>query len=640
MTATAAPHDTWQEVEARSTPTVHRRAISSLPLRLVVWPAIAVVLLAAGGVARLASENAADLVWNIGLAICAVPILWQTAVDARHGRFATDIVAALAIGGSLVLGHPIAGLVVVLMKRGGEALERYAEGKASEAVRTLEEAAPRIAHCIENDAIVDVAATSVAVGDRLLIRPGELIPCDGKVYEGMSDLDTSSLTGEPTPVDVAPGSLVMSGAANGSGVLRMQATALAAESQYARIVELVRTAQAHKAPLQRLADRYAVWFTPITLIVCGAALATTGDWSRVLAILVVATPCPLILAAPVAFVGGINRAARQHIIVRDGGALEQLGAVTTAVFDKTGTITVGMPRVRTVRPMGGTDAAEVLRIAAAVEVGSSHRLARVVVETAEAAGLKIPRAHSHVERPGQGMIGVVDDQVVRVGSRAFVLAVCTANAEELARVESGSVELRAYVGIDGRLAGVIEYADELRPELPELLGRLKRLGVSKLMLLSGDHAANAQTVGARAGIEDVRGDLLPEGKATLVHDLVRGGEVVMMVGDGTNDAPALTSASIGVALAGHGGGITAEAADVIILRDSLAAVGEAIAIGQRTMHIARQSIGVGLGLSVVAMGFAAAGMIQPVVGAMLQEAIDVAVILNALRTVQRGRDGQ
>lgn len=579
-------------------------------------------------------EDAARLVWNIGLAITAAPIAWQTLRDARHGRFATDIVATMAIVGALLLGQAIAGLVVVLMVRGGGALERYAEGRASAAVRALEEAAPRIAHRIDDDQIVDVPAGSVAIGDVLLIRPGELVPCDGVVTEGVSDLDTSSLTGEPIPIDAGPGTAVMSGTANGAGVLHLVTTAVASKSQYARIVELVRTAQSHKAPLQRMADRYAVWFTPITLVICAAAFAVTRDWTRVLAILVVATPCPLILATPVAFVGGINRAARRHIIIRNGSALERLAAVTTAVFDKTGTITVGEPRLDRVHVLDGRDADTVLRFAAAVEQGSSHRLARVVVDATRDKQLVIPTASSLKEKPGQGVSGIVDGQVVRVGSRSFVLAVSMADGEELLRLEAGTAALRAYVGIDGHLAGVIEYADELRADVPDVLRTLARWGVTRLMLLSGDHAASARAMAARAGLTDVRGDLLPEDKARVVQELMRAGEVVMMVGDGTNDAPALSQASIGVALAGHGGGITAEAADVIILRDSLTAVGDAIAIGHRTTRIAKQSIGVGLGLSALAMIWAAAGGLPPIAGAMLQEAIDVAVIVNALRTVR------
>jgi heavy metal translocating P-type ATPase len=522
------------------------------------------------------------------------------------------------------------------MKRGGDALERYAEGRASEAVRALEAAAPRRAHRLNGDHVTDVAATSVAIGELLLIRPGELIPCDGIVTDGTSDLDTSSLTGEPIPITAGPRTSVMSGSANGAGVLRMRTTALAAESQYAKIVELVRSAQSHKAPIQRMADRYAVWFTPVTVLACLVAFAVTHDWTRVLAILVVATPCPLILATPVAFVGGVNRAARHHIIVRNGSALERLSAVTAVVFDKTGTITLGQPRMDRVQVVAGENPDAVLRFAAAVEQGSSHQLARVVVDAAWAKGLSIPRATSQIEEPGRGVSGKVEGHLVHVGSRAFVLAACPADAAHLVTLESRNAALRAYIGIDRRVAGVIEFADELRPDVARVLRDLESLGVRRTVLLSGDHAPNAASMAAKAGITEVWGDLLPENKAMFVEQLVHDDEVVMMVGDGTNDAPALTAASIGVALAGHGGGITAEAADVIVLNDRLGAVTDALSIGRRTMRIARQSIWVGLGLSGMAMIWASMGGITPVVGAVLQEVIDVAVIVNALRTV-RGR---
>jgi heavy metal translocating P-type ATPase len=599
-----------------------------------IWPGIAIVALGIGFALRLVvDQDAANLAWAAGLFICAIPIVWQTIADASRGRFATDIVATLAITGALVLDAPIAGLVVVVMKRGGDALERYAEGKASRAVHALEAAAPRIAHRLDAaGSVADVPAAEITPGDLLLVRAGELLPCDGIIEEGQSDLDTSSLTGEPMPVAIAPGARVMSGSANGSGVLRMRATARAAESQYVRIVELVRNAQSHKAPLQRMADRYAVWFTPATIAACAVAYALTHDWLRVLAVLVVATPCPLILATPVAFVGGINRAARRHIIVRNGGALEALSRVSVAVFDKTGTITLGEPRIDRVRTLGDTDERVALALAAAVEEGASHRLARTIAAEAAARGLAIPRASEIREAPGAGVEGIVNGQRVRVGGRSFVVPT-PADEGALLHLETSRVALRSYIAVDGRVIAVIEFADELRADLPVVLRRLRDHSVGRVVLLSGDHDANARLMATRAGIDEVRGDLLPEDKSRIVGELRRTGATVMMVGDGTNDAPALTAADVGVALAGRHGGITAEAADVILLRDSLELVAEALQIGSRTVRIARQSILVGLALSGVAMVIAAFGGIQPVAGALLQEAIDVAVIVNALRTV-------
>ncbi len=598
-------------------------------------PALAALLILAGALLRVSvGVSAAHTVWMAGLLVTGVPVVFGTLREATRGRFATDVIATLSIIGAALLGQPLAGLVIVLMQTGGEALERYAEGKASAAVRALEEAAPRIAHRVAGDRVEEVRASDVAVGDVLLIRPGDLIPCDGIVIEGESELDTSSLTGEATPVRAIIGSAVMSGTSNGFGVLRVRVTALAEQSQYARVVALVRSAQASKAPLQRLAERYALWFTPLTITICGIVFALTHDWLRALAVLVVATPCPLILATPVAIIGGINRAARRHIIVRHGGALEKLGGVDTAVFDKTGTITVGMPQLTDIHVARGYDRDQVLRLTAAMEQGSSHLLARVIVRHAEERGIAFPRGAEHVEAPGQGISGVADGHAVRVGARSFVLPYCDDGVLTAAGLEHSGATLRAYVSIDGHLAGIIEYADLVRPELPALLKGLHRLNIHRIVLLSGDHAPIARAVAERAGIPEAYGDLLPADKSLFIERLQAEGKGVMMVGDGINDAPALTTADVGVALAGHGGGITAEAADVIVLVDSLERVIDAIEIGARTLRIARQSIIAGLSLSGVAMLVAGFGGLSPTVGAALQELIDVAVIVNALRSAR------
>ena len=600
--------------------------------RPAVVATVTLGLLIAGGLAHvIAGVDVARRIGIIGLWIVGAPLVWTTLRNAMRGQFATDIVATLAIIGAVALNQPLAGLVIVLMQSGGEGLERFAEGRASAAVRALEEAAPRMAHRITGDRVEDVAVGRLAVDEHVLIRPGDLVPADGEVIDGNSELDTSALTGEPAPVAAIPGTKVMSGSVNGSGTLEVRITAVAAESQYARIVDLVRTAQTSKAPVQRLADRYAVWFTPITIGVCVLTFAATRDWLRVLSILVVATPCPLILATPIAIVGGVNRAARRSIIVRNGGALEELSRVDVAVFDKTGTLTVGKPQLRDVHAAQGFEHDQVLRLAAAVEQGSSHLLARVVVDAAEARFGAVPKAKQHAESAGKGVTGLVDGVEVIVGSRSFVLARCEADAGELARLEKPDATLLAYVAIGGTLAGTIEYADELRPDLRDVLAGLEEWGISRVLLLSGDSTSNARAVAERVGIIEAHGDMRPEDKVSEVRTLRDEGATVLMVGDGTNDAPALSTADVGVALAGHGGGITAEAADVIILIDALARVVDAVAIGHRTMRIARQSIWVGLGLSGAAMVVAAFGHIPPPIGAILQEGIDVAVIFNALR---------
>jgi heavy metal translocating P-type ATPase len=545
-----------------------------------------------------------------------------------------DLVATLAVVVAVVLVRPLAGLVIVLMQTGGEALDEYAEGRASAAVRALEEDAPRIAHRLrgaDESEVDDLAVDEVEVGDLLLVRPGEMVPCDGVVVDGFSHVDTSRLTGEPLPLEAQEGATLMSGSLNLESALTIRATAVAGESQYARIVELVRSAQASKAPLQRLADRYAVWFTPITLIVCALAFAASHDWDRVLAVLVVATPCPLILATPVAIIGGVNRAARAHVVVRNGGALEQLAAARVAIFDKTGTLTVGTPEVSQVVSFGAMPEREILRLAAAVENHSGHLLGRSVVSAAGAAGIPLGSAERVLEDAGRGVRGEVDGRDVSVGARSFV---ATSAYDGEAPRGNGAPEpgLRAFVVVDGRWEGYIEFADRLRDGLPAFFQQLRDLGITRTMLLSGDSVAHTTAVATEVGIADARGELLPGDKVGVVNELVNAGERVLMVGDGTNDAPALSAAHVGVALAAHGGGITAEAADVVILTDDVTRVADMIRLSRRTLRIARQSIRIGLGLSALAMVVAALGYIPPVVGAALQEGLDIAVILNALRT--------
>ena len=398
-------------------------------------------------------------------------------------------------------------------------------------------------------------------------------------------------------------------------------------------MELVRTAQASKTPLQRLADRYAVWFTPFTLLVCAGAYLLTGDPVRVLAVLVVATPCPLIIATPVAVVGGINRAARRGIIFRHGSALEQLGGITAAVFDKTGTLTLGKPRVARVLAAPALTVPELLRLAGSVEHGSGHLLARTLCEAVDARGITPSKAEDVAESPGEGVTGRVEGRTVTVGGWSYVQRRHPGSGAELQAVlgDDQATALRAYVAVDGRGAGVIEYADRIRPAVSGLIAALRGQGVRRMFLLSGDDQANASAVGRAVGIDEAHGGLLPADKVAFVRRLVAEGESVLMVGDGTNDAPALSSATVGIALASGGGGIAAEAADAVILADDPTRITEAVAISRRTLRLARQSIWAGLGLSGAGMLAASLGFIPPVAGALLQEGIDVAVILNALR---------
>lgn len=600
-------------------------------------PAFAILALVVGGLFHIGERFDTLAFWlQYGaLILLGAPVALRTLRGMLRGEFAADVVAMLAIVTAIALREPVAGLVIVLMQTGGELLETYAEGRASAAVRELEAAAPRIAHRVRGDdphAIDDVPAEDIAVGDTILVRPGEMLPCDATVLEGSSSLDTSRVTGEPLPARVGPGSHVSSGVVNLQSPLLLRVTAPARDSLYARIVDLVRTAQAEKAPIQRLADRWAVWFTPLTLAACAIAWWISGDVGRVLAVLVVATPCPLIIATPVAVIGGINRAARRSIVVRNGSALELLSRVDTVVFDKTGTLTIGRPAVAGVDALLGLDANELLRLGAAIEVGSGHLLARSTVSEALDRGLALPRASEITEYAGRGVSGMVEGRRVTVGERSIVSerhpALAAAIAEALGGQDGG---LRAFVAVGDDALGVIRYADRLRTGLEDFGPRLAARGLSRVLLLSGDHSDNVLKVAAEVGITEARGDQLPQDKVAAVKALEAEGRRVLMVGDGTNDAPALAAATVGVALAAHGGGISAEAAGVVLLTDDVMRVEEAVAIGQRTVRIAKQSIGVGLALSAAGMVVAALGYLPPTAGALVQEAIDIAVIVNALR---------
>jgi heavy metal translocating P-type ATPase len=607
------------------------------PLRTARAPALAVLALIVGGLLHIGERFDSPAFWlqYAALILLGAPVAVRTLRGMLRGEFAADVVAMLAIVTAIALREPVAGLVIVLMQTGGELLERYAEGRASAAVRELEAAAPRIAHRLRGDDahdVEDVAAEAIQVGDRILVRPGEMLPCDAVVMEGSSSLDTSRVTGEPLPERVGPGAHVSSGVVNLEGPLRLRVTALARESLYARIVELVRTAQAEKSPIQRLADRWAVWFTPVTLVACAIAWWISGDVGRVLAVLVVATPCPLIIATPVAVIGGINRAARRSIVVRNGSALELLSRVDTVVFDKTGTLTIGRPAVASVDALQGADANELLRLGAAIEVGSGHLLARSTVAEARDRGLAVPRAAEITEYAGRGVSGLVDGKRVTVGERSIVTERHPMLAPAIAAFHDGqNGGLRAFVAVGDDSLGVIRYADRLRSGLEQLGPRLAARGISRVVLLSGDHDDNVQKIARDVGITEARGDQLPQDKVEGVRALEADGRRVLMVGDGTNDAPALAAATVGVALAAHGGGISAEAAGVVLLADDVMRVEEAVAIGQRTVRIAKQSIGAGLALSAAGMVAAALGYLPPTAGALVQEAIDVAVIVNALR---------
>ena len=583
------------------------------------------LLAAAGLTAGLLARS--DTIFLITLVLGGAPLVLQTVRGMVRGRFAADIVASLAIMTALILGQYFAGVVIVLMQSGGESLEAYAMRRASDSLEALLARAPKTAHRIREGVVEDVPVDAVGVGDTLLVRPGDLVPVDAEVTDGTSSVDQAALTGEPLPLRAVAGTHLLSGSVNLDGPLRVRAMRPSAQSQYQQIVLLVEKARLEKPPIQRLADRFAVWFTPVTILMCGVAYLFSGTATSVLAVLVVATPCPLILATPVAVIAGISRAADLGVIVKHGRAIEQLGRAQAVVFDKTGTLTLGQPTVAHVEVLDGLPVADVLRLAGAVEQLSSHHLARAVADAGRAGlrGKALPPVSDFREAPGRGVSGSVEGRRVDVGSLDHLRDL------GISIPGSSGDGTTAHVAVNGRIVGAIQFADRLRHQVPSLMQHLAVLGVRETVMLTGDRAAPAEAIAAQAGIRTVRANLLPADKVMAVQDLARRHGNVVMVGDGINDAPALAAATVGVAMGAHGTAVSAEAADVVLLVDDIARLGDAMAISRRMRRIALQSIGVGLGVSFALMVVASLGYITPAAGAVMQEALDAAVILNALR---------
>ncbi|MDI3331304.1 MAG: heavy metal translocating P-type ATPase [Micrococcus sp.] len=564
--------------------------------------------------------------------------------DLLRGHWGIDILAVTAIGATLLVGEYLAALVVCLMLTGGEALEDYAAGRAKRSLTSLLERAPQVAHRLDPDGgTQDVPLEEVGVGDRLLVRPAEVVPVDGVLIPGgdgagvEADFDESSLTGESLPVTRRSGDRVLSGALNGQQAVVLQATARPADSQYARILSLVREASESRAPMVRLADRYAVPFTLVAYLIGGIAWWTSQDPVRLAEVLVVATPCPLLIAAPVAFLGGMSRAAKNGVIVKSGGVIETLGTVRTAAFDKTGTLTYGHPELLEVRPArtadggAGLSAPELLRLAGSAEQYSVHVLADSIRSAAEDRGLELITTSDAREEATNGVTAVLDGRRVIVGKSAYVRDHTTG----LVPAELSPGESAVYVGVDGVFAGTLILSDRLRANAPATLAELDRLGVEHRMMLTGDAEATARHIAAQAGITDVEAGLLPEDKVRLVRQARPG--PVMMVGDGVNDAPVLAVADVGVAMGARGSTAASETADVVIIRDDISRAAVAVSVGRRTLRVAKESIWAGIALSLVLMLIAATGVIPAIVGALFQEAVDVVAIANSLRAMRAGR---
>ena len=615
-----------------------REAVAENRARLLA--AFAAAALLGGGVLALAGAGgAAQKVWAAAVAVLAAELAFEVArtlVVERH--LGVDTIALVAMVGALALGEELAGAVIGLMFSGGEALEATASRRARRELTALVERAPKFAWLRRGDELEQVPVREVDVGDVVVVRTGEVVPVDGNVLTAEAVVDTSTLTGEPLPVTLHEGMPILSGSANAGAPFEVRAERPALDSAYAALVRLVEQSQRQRAPFVRMADRYAGFFLPVTLVLAGAAWAVSGDPVRALAVVVVATPCPLILAAPIALVSGLSRAAHSGVIVKGAPGIETLGEARTVLFDKTGTLTVGTPEVRDIAATNGTPA-ELLRLAASVDRLSAHVLGAALVRAATEAGLVLGMASEIREEPGQGIEGTVDGKRVAVGSRSF-LADAGYPADEIAGTAlltgHGSGEARVLVGIDREVAGVIVMADELRPDAERVVDRLRAEGVRYVAMVSGDRASVAERVGAQLGMDRIYSELDPEDKLDVVRSLRSDPELapVVMVGDGINDAPALALADLGIAMGAAGATVSSETADAVIMVDRVDRVADAIHTGRRAVGIARQSVLVGMSLSLVAMGFAAAGYLPPIAGALLQEGIDLAVILNALRALR------
>jgi heavy metal translocating P-type ATPase len=601
---------------------------------------VALAAIVAGGIAyALGSPLWANRIWAAGAVVVLVPLVVDTVRSLRRGDVGVDAIALVAIAWALLLGQELAAAIVALMMSGGAALEAWAAGRARRELRLLVERAPRTASRYADGGVEQVDVDVLQPGDLVVVRAGEIVPADGEVELGIAVVDESALTGEALPVMIPVGAPVRSGTANAGDAFDLRVTRPAAESAYAGIVRLVSSAGSDRSPFTRLADRYAAYFLPFSLGVAGLAWAVSGDSMRGLAVMVVATPCPLILAAPIAFVAGLSRAASAGIIVKGAGALERLGGARTVLLDKTGTLTVGAPEIERVVDFGSLDPDETLRLAASLDQMSAHGLAESLMSGAASRGLVLSVPAGVTEDAGQGIVGDVDGHRVAVGSSAWLESHGYRGVRERdSGLDDGDGVGRAkvLVGVDGALEGVIVMGDRLRPGAERLAADLRRVGVEHVALVSGDRTEIAEAVAQSVGIDEVYGRQRPEDKVEVVRAVreLSGRRNVVMVGDGINDAPALALADVGIAIAGKGATISSETADVVITVDDASRIALAIAIGRRSLKIARQSVVYGLGLSVAAMLVAALGYLPPVWGALFQEVIDVAVILNALRALR------
>ncbi|WP_083646604.1 heavy metal translocating P-type ATPase [Kitasatospora sp. CB01950] len=612
-----------------------RQLLSGGGIEPVLLGAVAVATLAGLIAWAAGAHGVADQCWIVATAAAIAPALMWVVQALRRGRAGVDLIAVLALAGTLATGEYLAGALIALMLSGGRWLDAAAERRATRDLRELLRHAPRTARRRTGDTTETVPLADIRIGDRLVVGPGETVPVDGRITGHRAVLDESVLTGESAQVTRRIGDPARSGAVNAGSAFDLRATATEEHSTYAEIVRLTQQAGAERAPVIRLADRYAAWFLPVALAAAALAWLLSGDAVRAVAVLVVATPCPLLLAAPVAIVSGISRAARRGVVVRDGAALETLGRARTVCLDKTGTLTTGRPRAFDIATAPGHTPAEVLALAAAVDQYSPHVLAEAITAAAAERDLTLPPVHDVSEQPGTGAVATLaDGSTATVGQRDTTdLPAWARAADNRAALDGAAL---AWVTVDDRPIGAVLLRDPVRHDAPRTVRRLRAAGVTRLLMITGDRPEPAREIAAVVGLDDVRARQSPADKVAAVR-AERARAVTVMVGDGVNDAPALAAADVGVAMGARGASASSEAADIVLTTDRVDRLADAAQIATRSRRIAVQSALGGMLLSLVAMGFAAFGLLPPAAGALLQELIDVAVILNALRALRPGR---
>lgn len=567
----------------------------------------------------------AQIIVTIAGAIVALTMLVGMVKTLRSGKYGVDLLAILAVVATLAVGEYWAAMVILVMLTGGDALEDYAAKKANTELKALLDNSPRFAHVVTPDGSKDVPVNDVPVSAKIIVKPGELVPIDGLIIKGTGEFDESSLTGEARPIAKTVGDTVMSGSINGDEAITLTVTKLAKDSQYQQLVKLVQEAEQTPAHFVRLADRYAVPFTVVAILISLLAWWLSKDPRRFAEVLVVASPCPLILAAPVAMVSGMSRASRNGIVMKTGSVLEKLAGARTGAFDKTGTITNGHLTVAQILPAGTITKERLLHLAASAEQDSSHILARSLLAYASQHNISLATVSGLTEETGKGITAMIEDHQVKVGKRQFV-----APQNQQAVLDTTAI----YVSVDGTYYGAIAFTDHIRPEAAQTMAKLKAAGVTNLIMLTGDQRAIAQQVAKKVGISTVKADLLPQDKIAALQSIPQSEHLVFMVGDGVNDAPSLATADVGIAMGARGSTAASETADVVILKDDLAKVAKAVTISQDTLRIAKQAVLIGIAICTVLMLIASTGVIPAFVGAMLQEVIDTVSILWALKARQ------